>query len=131
MKNPTNYIHKRNWIIQPEYHIIPLQCLQSFQVFMNAVVENGENWSVGQRQLVCLGRALLKRSRILVLDEATASVDTATDGVVQRIVRSEFADCTVITVAHRIHSVIDSDLVLVLSEGNLIHLFLGLILQFF
>ncbi|KAI3418651.1 uncharacterized protein J3R85_013600 [Psidium guajava] len=85
----------------------------------STVVENGENWSVGQRQLFCLGRALLKKSSILVLDEATASVDSATDGIIQKIISQEFKNRTVVTIAHRIHTVIDSDLVLVLSDGRI------------
>ncbi|KAK2996805.1 hypothetical protein RJ639_025586, partial [Escallonia herrerae] len=84
----------------------------------HAVVENGENWSVGQRQLFCLGRALLKKSRILILDEATTSVDSATDRVLHHIISQEFKDGTIVTIAHKIHTIIDSVLVLVLSEGR-------------
>ncbi|KAF3778702.1 ABC transporter C family member 8 [Nymphaea thermarum] len=85
-----------------------------------SVRDEGENWSAGQRQLFCLGRVLLKRNKILVLDEATASIDSATDATLQRVIRQEFSDCTVITVAHRVPTVTDSDMVMVLSFGELL-----------
>ena len=86
----------------------------------SVVTEGGSNLSVGERQLLCLARALLKQNKILVLDEATANVDLETDELIQRTIKTKFAMCTVLTVAHRLNTIIDMDKVLVLDAGRVV-----------
>mmetsp|Transcript_34036 Transcript_34036/g.33205 ORF Transcript_34036/g.33205 Transcript_34036/m.33205 type:complete len:128 (-) Transcript_34036:41-424(-) len=86
---------------------------------MMEISENGNNLSAGEKQLICICRAILRKNRVVILDEATANIDILTEQKIQELIHEEFKSSTVITIAHRINTIIKSDRVLVLSDGEI------------
>ena len=85
------------------------------------VAESGTNLSAGERQLICVARAILRKSNILLIDEATANVDHATDKMIQAVIADKFRDRTILTIAHRLNTVANSDRLLVLQQGEIVY----------
>lgn len=112
--------HKDDKILEALYKVGLEESIKNSGGINAEVKENGNDWSNGEKQLICMARAILRNCKILVMDEASASMDFETDKKLQSMIRNVFKECSVITIAHRLSTIMDYDLILVLDTGKVV-----------